>query len=85
VQRLLIIKVLGMCKYPLDATLMGWTPYKAQRPKMVAQHQDRFWVSNCFYDSHLFWMNLDIELFPLEMLSPCLSMESKNAPIGFRT
>jgi hypothetical protein len=35
VQQLLIIKGLGMCMYPLDATLMGWTRYTVQRQKMA--------------------------------------------------
>jgi hypothetical protein len=37
---------------PLDTTLMGLDTIHGQRPKMVVQHQDRFWMSNCFNDSH---------------------------------
>jgi hypothetical protein len=63
---------------------MGQTQYTAQRPKMAVQHQDRFWMSNCFDDLSLFPMNLDMGPVLLENLSPYLSKESMNAPIGFR-
>jgi hypothetical protein len=55
----------GLCSNPRTCPMVSDKIHGPMAQKMVMQHPDKFWTSNCFDDSHHLKYDFDMKLFPL--------------------